>query len=354
MRTICFTSFTFSYLARARVLARTLRAVHPDWELWAVITDSVPDALHPQALAAFHRVVFAETLDVPVLRRFLFAHDIVEAATAVKGAMLRHVLAAPGVARAVYLDPDIAVFAPLDPVLAAPDGPAIVLTPHQTIPNHDAAAIRDGEATALRYGVFNLGFLSVANDAVGHAFADWWHDCLLRACFDAPEQGLFTDQKYCDLAPALFPRVLVARDPGCNVASWNLSTRHLAFDPEGRPQILTADGACAPLRFYHFSKVDGPGALMTERYAAGNAEAHELLAWYRRQLAAETDPAAAAHPWAYGYFADGTAIPRAARLLWRTRADLRARIADPFAQDLLTLFAQDPAACPPTDPPEPP
>ena len=41
----CFTSFTFSYLARATVLARTLREAHPDWELWAMIVDMPPPGL---------------------------------------------------------------------------------------------------------------------------------------------------------------------------------------------------------------------------------------------------------------------------------------------------------------------
>ena len=42
MSTVCFTSFTYSYLPRARVLAETLRQAHPDWQLWAVVVDRPP------------------------------------------------------------------------------------------------------------------------------------------------------------------------------------------------------------------------------------------------------------------------------------------------------------------------
>ncbi len=37
----------------------------------------------------------------------------------------------------------------------------------------------------------------------------------------------FTDQRWCDLVPSLFDRVHIERDPGYNVASWNLSTRRI-------------------------------------------------------------------------------------------------------------------------------
>ena len=37
MKVLCYSSFTFSYLNRARVLYSTLRRFHPDWELVALI-----------------------------------------------------------------------------------------------------------------------------------------------------------------------------------------------------------------------------------------------------------------------------------------------------------------------------
>ena len=38
-----FTSFSYSYLNRARVLASSLRRQHPDWVIWAVMTDKEPE-----------------------------------------------------------------------------------------------------------------------------------------------------------------------------------------------------------------------------------------------------------------------------------------------------------------------
>jgi len=317
--TVCFTSFSLAYLSRARILARSLRRVHPDWPIHALLVDAAPD----HGLEDFDTVVTAEQLGIPRFRSWMFKHDLVEGCTAVKGAMLRHLLA-QGADRVVYLDPDIAVFAGLHGMEDA----SIVLTPHQLAPNTTAQAIGDNEMTAFRYGVYNLGFLAIRNDASGCAFADWWAGMLHSACYDDIERGMFTDQKYCDIVPALFDGVHIWRDPGCNVASWNLSRRTLAFDTEG---VCRVDGS--PLKFYHFTKIGGVGDTMTRRYAAGNIEVLEVWAWYKRQLGPEARPI----PWRYATFADGTPIPRAARLLYRARPDLAAAFDDPYASGENTL-----------------
>jgi hypothetical protein len=343
-RIACYTSFTYAYLSRAVVLARSLRRLHPDWELWAVVTDRTPAGLPDDALAAFDHVVQAEALGIPDFPGWIFKHDVVEACTAVKATMLRHLLA-QGVEKVIYLDPDIAAFAPLDPLAARLDGASIVLTPHQATPDTTEAAWRDNEGGSMRYGIYNLGFLGVRNDRTGAAFATWWEARLLAGCYDAPEVGIFTDQKYCDLVPGLFPGVHVERDPGWNAASWNIAHRPVRVTRAGE---VTAGGSL--LRFYHFTKIGplesrAPGNVMTERYAGENFEVHELVGWYRREVAAAALPEAEAHRWHYGHWADGTPIPRAARLLWRTRPDLRRAFADPFdpAGLLHWIATQEPA-----------
>lgn len=328
MNTVCFTSFTFSYLPRARVLAETLRAAHPGWQLWAVVVDQPPPGLDPAAaLAAFDGVIPADSLPLPPFPGWIFRHGIVEACTAVKGAALLHLLR-QGADQVVYFDPDIAVFHPLTDLCGRYAAASVVLTPHQIEPNSTPGAIADNEGAALRYGVFNLGFLAVRNTTPGRAFAAWWAARLQEACFDEPERGVFTDQKYCDLAPALFDGVAVAREPGWNVASWNLSRRAVRVTASGG---LEACGA--PLCFYHFTKFGGAGDAMTERYAGDNPVPHELWRWYGTRLAAHAEPGIPEGWWHYGTFADGVPVPQAARLHYRQRPDLQRWFADPFAVD---------------------
>ena len=327
-RIVCFTSFTCGYLPRARVLAQTLRAAHPDWHLCALLVDVAPPGVDlAPALALFDSVVDPRSLNLPRFHAWMFKHDVVEACTAVKGAMLTRLLD-EGWDKVVYLDPDIAVFHGLGDIVERLDQASVVLTPHQTTPNATTMAIGDNERTSLLYGVFNLGFLAVRNDAAGRRFADWWSGRLREACYDDVPGGLFTDQKYCDLVPGLFERVCIERDPGANVASWNISQRRIAITAAGD---ILANGAL--LKFYHFSKFGGDGEAMTERYAGDNFEVFEIWAWYRRQIAAAATALAEvpAGWWHYGQFTDGTPISSAVRRLYRGRADLMDCFDDPFA-----------------------
>jgi len=323
---VAFTSLTFGYLSRGVLMARTLRQAHPDWTIVALVVDVRPAGFGDAALlAAFDEVVYAADLAIPHFAAWLFKHDVVEACTAVKGQMLCTLLAR-GADCVVYLDPDIAVFHGLDEVIDLLGGASIVLTPHQLDANDSKAAMQDNELTSLCYGVFNLGFLAVANDGVGRDFAAWWNGHLQRACYDEPERFVFTDQKYCDLVPALFDRVHVLRDPGYNVASWNLSRRRLSISRDGS---ISVNGA--PLRFFHFTKIFGVGDVMSDRYGAHDMAVLELRHWYKSAVLAIDRAGAAPPPWHYGTFANGQPIPKAARILFRTRPDLAAHFSDPFA-----------------------
>ena len=227
---------------------------------------------------------------------------------------------AANASKVVYFDPDIAIFNTMAPVIDMLETHSIILTPHQVDPEpkSDKVAVRDNEITSLAYGVFNLGFVAIANDSEGVRFAKWWADRLYDWCHDRLDIGVFVDQKWCDLVPCFFDRVKVLRDPGYNLASWNLSQRKMRFDADGNALI---NGEL--LRFYHFTKLGPVGDTMTQRYARGNMEIHELWAWYRRQVVAATDARIMKGWWYYGTFDNGVKIPKAIRELYRDRQDLR-------------------------------
>ena len=323
MRVTCFSSFTFGYLDRARVLCSSLKRFHPDWDLVALITDEPPPGFTLRIEEEpFNRVVYAHELGVEDFRSWLFKHDVVEICTAVKGPFLRQ--ACESADAVIYLDPDTALFESLEPILERLERDDILLTPHLLDPNTDRQAILDNDLSASRTGIFNLGFVAIRAAGEGLRFADWWKARLLEFCYDDIPSGLFVDQKWCDHAPALFEKVGVVRDPGCNVASWNLSQRRVEI---GRDGAITVNGA--PLRFWHFTKLGPTGDAMTRRYAQGSHAVHEIWRWYKEQVAACAVPAPPGY-WAYGAYSDGVPIPRAHRLIWRERADLRARFPDPF------------------------
>lgn len=331
-----FTSFSYSYLNRARVLASSLRRQHPDWVIWAVMTDKEPPGFHFDLESEdFDRLVTAEELFGEVTDQWLFNHDIVEACTAVKGRALRHIMAQEGVEKVFYFDPDIAVFNSMDAVSDLLDSASIVLTPHQLDPEPKDAvrAIMDNEIASLHYGSFNLGFVAVSVTSEARRFAQWWDDRLYDWCHDRLDIGIFVDQKWCNLVPCFFDDVKILRDPGYNVASWNLSQRTMTFDRDGTALI---NGK--PLRFYHFTKLGPVGDTMTRRYAGDNIEVYELWRWYRDAVRRATDDRIPKGWWYYGVFNNGRTIEKPVRELYRHRQDLRQAYPDPYKVGPGTFF----------------
>jgi hypothetical protein len=320
-----YTSFSFSYLNRARVLASSLKRQHPDWVVWAVLTDRTPEGFEFDiSQEHFDSVIYSEDLLGEGAEAWLFRHDIVEACTAVKGRALLHIMDQPGADKIFYFDPDIVVFGSMVPVVDLLDEWSIVLTPHQTTPETTDMAIRDNEITSLHYGTYNLGFIALRNDAEAREFATWWTKRLDDWCYDRLDIGVFVDQKWCNLIPCYFDSVKVLRDPGYNVASWNLSNRRINISSNG---LILINGL--PLRFFHFTKLGPLGNTMTERYAQDNLEVYEIWAWYEREVVRSTNPKIPKGWWLYGRFENGVTIPKSARELYRHREDLKKAFPEP-------------------------
>jgi hypothetical protein len=322
----CFTSISFSYLSKARVLAWSVKQQHPDWRMILCISDLPPPGFQfsVEAEEFFDEVIWAVDLPIDAIHGWLFKHDVVEVCTAVKGPVLRDLLER-GAEKVVYLDPDIAVLGSLAPLENWLDEASILLTPHQLEPDDDVEAIIDNEICSLVHGIYNLGFVAVRNDKSGRAFAEWWDKRLRSFCYDDKPRGLFVDQKWCDHVPSMFDGVKIIRDPGYNVASWNLSRRKISIPQTG--EILVNS---APLRFFHFTKLGPIGDTMTKRYAKDNVEVYEIWSWYKRKVDHFSDPRIPAGYWHYGRFSNSEPIPKAVRVLYRHRLDLQKAFEDPF------------------------
>ncbi|MEP1125042.1 MAG: methyltransferase domain-containing protein [Ilumatobacter sp.] len=240
-----------NYLAMARVLGESFLEHHPDSTFCVLVVDDGPADL-PESIG----VVRLGDLDLaPADERMMrTVYDVMEFSTAVKPAFLRHLLAAgPQTEAACYLDPDIQVFASFDAQVDAALEHGIVLTPHVLAP-----VPRDGmrvdEETIMQSGMYNCGFLAVGPSA--GPFLDWWDE---RLRFDALVdfgRARFTDQRWVDWVPSLFD-FTIERDPGMNVAWWNIHDRPIDLAESG-PIVQGV-----PLRFVHFSGYDPqqPGLL---------------------------------------------------------------------------------------------
>lgn len=323
-----FTSITANYLPKARVLAGSVKALAPDVEFHLVLSDTLPPGFE-LGDEPFDSVIVAPQLSPAVTPGWLFSHTVVEVCTAVKGLAFEYIFDQFGAEKVFFFDPDMVVFDRFDELVNALDSSSILLTPHQTEPEREDEAIMDNEMASLIFGVFNLGFLGVRNDGEGRRFSAWWRDRLLRYCHDDRPRGLFTDQKWVNLAPCFFERIHVLRSPAFNVATWNLSQRRATGSVAGG---ILINGE--PLGFYHFSGFDsGAQEIMLNKYGAESPVLFDLRNWYIDACERRGQSALGALPSRYATYADKSPIALAERVLYRQRADLQAAFPDPFAID---------------------
>lgn len=324
-KTIAFTSAAQNYLPKVRKLFDSLRRHHPEFELVLALADKPHDSVDFGA-EPLDRVIPLRDLDIDDRLRWTYFHTIVELSTAIKPYVLLRLLSEPGVDRVLYFDPDMVVFSRLDDLLADLDAANVVLTPHVTTPEVDVEAIRDNEIAALKHGVYNLGFLGVRPTEEGRRFARWWADRIYHFCVADIPAGLFTDQRWIDLAPAFFGGVHVLKSPRFNVATWNLTQRRVDGDLSAG---FTVNGV--PLGFYHFTGFDsGAHRVMMGKNAGGNAAVAELVQWYADSARFDDDEPVSRIPWAFGRYTNGEAIPLGHRRLYRVRPDLQVAFPDPF------------------------
>ncbi|QQQ76523.1 FkbM family methyltransferase [Saccharothrix sp. 6-C] len=303
-----------NYLPAARVLAASYLEHHPDHEFVIAVIDAPRGSGERQGRL---RTVGPEAsgIDADDYLRMATAYNITELATAVKPYLLRELRADADVV--IYLDPDIQVFAPMPELAELALAHGIVLTPHFLHP-----LPRDGkdpsEAAIMGAGIFNLGFVATGPGA--GPFLDFWAERLRHDAIVAPEKQLFTDQRWVDQVPALFGNT-VLRDPGFNVAYWNIHERPVERGADG---VLTAGGH--RLRFFHYSgyRPEKPWLLSHHTpnrprvVLSEHPTVRELCDGYRAALQgngyAETLESI---PYGFAKMADGTKISPAMRTLYR-------------------------------------
>jgi FkbM family methyltransferase len=318
-----FTIASKNYLAYARVLLKSVAAVHPEYSLYLLLVDKVGGAFDP-AGEAFD-VVESDAIGIRHLVDMALRYDIMELNTAVKPFMFRWLLENTDLDSIIYIDPDVRVYSRFDVLQAvlATDY-SMVLTPHITNPVEDGKNPNDHHM--LQAGVFNLGFAAINRCDEARRFVEWWARRLeTQACSDVA-RNLFTDQRWCDLAPCFLDRLHVLKRPGYNVAYWNLTEREITR--ENGAWYINGE----PLVFFHFSGISVAQESVVSKHQ-NRFEWADLPAFkplfddYRRALIQEGWEHTRSWDYAYGRTSEGSPIPGIVRRLYRE--------AYPYTQDLL-------------------
>ena len=327
--TAVFTIVANNYLHFARTLLNSVREAEPGVDCHCVLVDR--DATLAAELVGEINCIQLAELGLPGGEAFAFQYPVMELCTAVKPWAMAHLLER-GYNRVIYLDPDIFVYRPLDHVHALLErGADLVLTPHLLAPVQDLK--KPGELEIRQSGTYNLGFCAIRATEGSRAMLSWWQSKLARQCVVDLKNGIFVDQSWMDLVPGLFPNVAILRDPGYNVAYWNIAQRPIVRDAEGN---WTAGGKA--MVFFHFSGFDPERPEGFSRHQDRFTLAHlgiagELAMAYRERLIANGGPRYSREPFGFATFKDGTPIPASFRRLFRQSDRVRDRLgSDPFAR----------------------
>lgn len=287
MRHYC-TYFDHRYLDRGLVLLRSLHQYGGPFTLHALcLTEAAYDALtklklaglrpwhlasletaYPellQAKANRSRIEYYFTL-TPFLPRFLFAQI-------------------SDLKQITYLDSDLCFFG--DPELAFKTiGTApIAISPHNFSP---------GFAADIKFGRFNVGWLTFARGAAATECLQQWSDQCADWCYDRVEPTRFADQKYLDTWPQSFSDLKILDHPGINAGPWNFDNGDYARTSAGP----TLGGA--PLVCFHFQGIrQGPNGQFN-------------LGLEGRQLDRHADPQAPIYHDLYGSYLTALVAARAA------------------------------------------
>jgi hypothetical protein len=244
MNAVC-TIVNQSYLPQALVQHESLKATNPNSVHYILITDGVPANLEN-----FCQAKLLEISDLGIsqqkLEKMLSYYDEVEFATAMKPSLLK-LLLFRGYSSVTFIDPDTLILGQLDLAEDLAVSHGVVLTPHRLSPAHSSTKFSvSTEINFLRYGVYNLGFISVGQDGLG--MLDWWETRLEMHCSRKSSLPIFTDQKWIDLVPSYFNHYLL-KSPSYNLAYWNIDERVLASN--GGSYLVNNE----PLVFIHFSQM---------------------------------------------------------------------------------------------------
>ena len=321
--TICATN----YLGKALALRQSYVAHHPESDFYilliAVRSNTFP-SLPPDV-----QFLWADDLGIDKFSHCAMKFDVIELSTAIKASALSMLLSQ--YAKVLYIDPDIYFYGNLEPVLETLESSSVVVTPHTLTPVMDGFTPSDMDF--LRMGSFNLGFIGVRKCEEGFRFLDWWSQRCLQYGYYEPQVGLAVDQKWVDLAPALFPGLKILRDPGLNVAYWNLHERTIS--KQDGTWLVNGE---FPLRFFHFSSfpADNPRAIShrQSRFPEGSRpDVHELVDSYAECLKSTGTERYLQERYSFDYFDSGMRVSPTLRRFYGALESSFPEDEDPFAVD---------------------
>jgi len=240
--TAAYTVVTPNYLAHAWSLKKSFLQHNLDAEFFICILGD--ESHYPDKNLL--NVYFINNISDDRIKGMILRYNPFELSCAIKPFFATHILEdQPGLQRLIYLDSDMYVFGVFTPLTDA----AITLSPHRTKNIGFLPVTENFSFISLnRYGVYNAGYFELQRKGEAMAFLDWWKVLMEKGAFNKPDEHLFTDQPWLNAVPSFFDDIYINKNPGYNVAYWNLIERRV----EEKEGSIYVNGE--PLVLFHFAK----------------------------------------------------------------------------------------------------
>lgn len=315
---IIFTSICANYLHKARTLAKSVKDnIDGAKFIVCLVEKELPEGY---SCEYFDDVVLARDAWEGNFERFIFKHTIVEASTSVKGQFFRYLYSRfEKEDKFIYLDPDTYVYSDFIELKNFLEQRPIILCPHLLQPGNI-----DMELSSTAHGVYNLGFLAVNASDEARKFIDWWAERLYLYCYDDKANGIFTDQKWIDIAPCFFD-VEIFKHRGYDFAPWSLLD--CGMYEENEKVYIKGD----ELRFIHFSGFGNTAEnCMRKWLPEGEHPFKTLYELYSTIHNENNQDGISKSNWTYSSYESGEKISDEIRTLYRSNYDVMFLNENPF------------------------
>jgi len=256
--TAFFTICSVNYLPTAKILISYLEQNTKD-DIYLIICDEKREGIKDFFPQNKVNILFIEDLNIDGFEEFKLRYSILELNTAIKPFIFKFLL--KNYKKVFYFDPDIVIENNLEKLVNCLDEHEAVVTPHLLTPYKDNH--RPNLADITNSGIYNLGFLGLKRNDQNY-FLEWWAEKCKYHCYNDTENGLFTDQKFCDYLPIFIKKTLVYTDCDANIAYWNLHERRITENSDGffsnEQKVL----------FFHFS-----GLVFDNKFSFKKLSKHE-------------------------------------------------------------------------------
>lgn len=323
MKTTFCTICCFNYLPKAIALATSIKKFHPNTHIVLCLVEKhLPKDFDIDK--CFNQVILAKDLPIEQFEWYIFKYDQLEGSTFIKATLLKFLLL--DYDKVIYLDPDIYLYSDLSYLISIEHD--IVVTPHQISSCSNLEIIDSSIIGFLLCGIFNLGFICVSKSAVTNVFLDWWEHKLKYYSFLDFNRGLFTDQKWIDIAFVQF-NIHSLKEYGYNVANWNINERELNVAQNGEIIVNNKE----KLRFFHYSSIDSGKDLRIFKLLASDATfriVNELRNKYKSEINLLNSNGINQIDWSYNYFNNGEKINKLSRFTFFKNKEIRKALINPF------------------------